>query len=101
MKYRITVSEKANALIKRHIAFIANVSKSAARKQLKEFETSLKKLEDQPERYPFFEAPYIPADKYHKLIIDSRYLFLYIIKDNEVSIEYVLDCRQDYSWLIK
>ena len=33
MKYKVIVSEKAKEMLKKHIAFIANVSKESARKQ--------------------------------------------------------------------
>ena len=57
-------------------------------------------LSSMPERCPFFNESYIPANKYHKLIVEKNYFILYQIKDSVVLVEYILDCRQDYQWLI-
>lgn len=40
------------------------------------------------------------ANVYRKLLVDKRYLFIYKIKDNTVYLDYVVDCRQEYPWLI-
>jgi len=53
-----------------------------------------------PMRRPFFNADYIPQNTYHFILIGKRYLILFQIKDCTVFVDYVLDCRQDYSWLI-
>ena len=42
----------------------------------------------------------MPANKYHKMFVANWYLILYQIQDDTVFIDYILDCRQDYSWLI-
>lgn len=52
-----------------------------------------------PNRFPFFEEMYISTNKYHKMYVEKYYLVLYQIKDDTVYIDYVVDCRQDYSWL--
>ena len=52
------------------------------------------------QRFPFFEEPYIPPNKYHKMFVEKWYLVLYQIKDDTVYVDYILDCRKDYSWLI-
>lgn len=40
-------------------------------------------------------------NKDHKLFVEKWYLILYQIRDNTVYVEYILDCRKDYSWLIR
>lgn len=57
-------------------------------------------LRSMPGRYPFFYAAYIPPNKYHKLYIEKYYLILYQIRDQWVYVDYVLDCRRDYRWLL-
>jgi len=54
-----------------------------------------------PQRFPFFEDNYIPQNKYHKMFIKNWYLILYQIQDDTVFVDYILDCRKDYSWLIR
>ena len=57
-------------------------------------------LEHMPQRFPFFEEAYIPPNKYHKMFIEKWYLVLYQIQDDTVYVEYIVDCRKDYNWLI-
>ena len=52
-------------------------------------------------KYPFFNEPYIPQNKYHKMFVETGYIVLYQILDDKVYVDYILDCRQDYGWLIK
>ena len=100
MQYKIIVSQEAFDMLKEHIAFIANVDKSAAENAKKLIVESIKSLSEFPNRYPFFDEKYIPQNKYHKMFVEKRYLVLYQIKDDTVYVDYILDCRQDYSWLV-
>ena len=61
---------------------------------------ALRSLSEMPQRFPFFEDNYIPPNKYHKMFIKNWYLILYQIQDDTVFVDYILDCRKDYSWLI-
>ncbi|MCI8853585.1 MAG: hypothetical protein HFI32_08820 [Lachnospiraceae bacterium] len=49
-------------------------------------------------RFPFFQEMYIMPNKYHKMFVGKWYIILYQIQDDMV--EYILDCRRDYSWLL-
>ena len=100
MKYTIIVSDKASDMLQRHIAFIANVSKKSARNQKKEIVDAIKRLKEDANIYPFFENEFIPKNKYHKYVISKRYIILYQIKDDVVYVDYIIDTRQDYSWLL-
>ena len=98
--YRIIISPEATDMLKEHIAFIANVDKKAAINTKNQIVKAIKDLNNMPNRFPFFNEPYIPQNKYHKMFIEKWYLVLYQIKDDTVYIDYILDCRQDYQWLI-
>lgn len=98
--YKIIISSEATDMLKEHIAFIANVDKKAAINTKNQIVKAIKDLNKMPNRFPFFNEPYIPQNKYHKMFIEKWYLVLYQIKDNTVYIDYILDCRQDYQWLI-
>ncbi len=63
--------------------------------------TSIRSLFQMPKRFPFFEELYIPPNKYHKICIEKWYLVFYRIQDDAVYVDYILDCRKDYSWLFK
>lgn len=98
--YKIIISPEATDMLKEHIAFIANVDKKAAINTKNQIVKAIKDLNNMPNRFPFFNEPYIPQNKYHKMFIEKWYLVLYQIKDDTVYIDYFLDCRQDYQWLI-
>ena len=41
------------------------------------------------------------SNKYRKKLVAKRYLLIYQIKGNNVFVDYILDCRQEYKWLLK
>lgn len=100
-KYQVIVSDRAKRMLGAHIRFMAQVNKDAAIAQKKTLMAAMRSLSQMPQRFPFFEAVYIPPNKYHKMFVAKWYLILYQIQDDTVYIDYILDCRQDYSWLIR
>lgn len=101
MKYKVIVSDKAKEQLIQHIAFIANVDKNSAAKTKSRIIAAFRSLSEMPQRYPLFDEEYITRNKYHKMFIEKWYLVLYQIVDDTVYIDYLLDCRQDYQWLLK
>lgn len=98
-KYKVIVSDRAKRMLGTHMRFMAQVSKDAAVAKKKELMTAMGSLSQMPQRFPFFEEMYITPNKYHKMFVEKWYLILYQIQDDTVYIEYILDCRRDYSWL--
>ena len=101
MNYEIIVSDRAKQSLGVHIKFLANVNKDAARKTKAKIIEGIRSLEKMPARFPFLDEQYIQRNKYHKMYIENWYLVIYQIKDNMVFVDYILDCRQDYGWLMK
>lgn len=99
-KYKVIVSDRAKRMLGTHIRFMAQVSKEAAAAKKKELVTAMRSLSKMPQRYPFFEEMYITPNKYHKMFVEKWYLILYQIQDDTVYVDYILDCRKDYSWLV-
>ena len=99
-KYKVIVSDRAKRMLGTHIRFMAQVNKNAAISKKKELMEAMRSLEHMPQRFPFFEEAYIPPNKYHKIFVAKWYLVLYQIQDDMVFVDYILDCRKDYSWLI-
>lgn len=99
-KYTVIVSDKAASMLVNHVRFLANVSAEAAKKPHKEIITEIRALEFMPESYPWLSCDEIPANKYRKKLAAKRYLLIYQIKDSTVYVDYVLDCRQEYKWLL-
>lgn len=101
MKYQVIISDRAKEMLGMHLRFLAQVNKSAAAKLKRRLVEDIRSLSEMPQRYPFFNEPYIPANKYHKLYVENWYLILYQIKDSAVFVDWIVDCRQDYRWLLK
>ena len=100
-KYKVIVSDRAKRMLGTHIRFMAQVSKEAAAAKKKEIMTAIRSLSQMPQRFPFFEELYIVPNKYHRMFVEKWYLVLYQIQDDTVYVEYILDCRKDYGWLIQ
>lgn len=100
-RYKVIVSDRAKRMLGTHIRFMVQVNKQAAAAKKKEIMTAMRSLSQMPQRFPFFEELYITPNKYHKMFIEKWYLVLYQIQDDTVYIDYILDCRKDYSWLIR
>ena len=99
-KYKVVVSDRAKRMLGTHIRFMAQVSKEAAAEKKKQLMTAMGSLSRKPQRFPFFEEPYIPQNKYHKMFVEKWYLILYQVQDDIVYVEYILDCRREYGWLV-
>lgn len=81
-------------------AFMAQVSKPAANRLKKEFVISAKSLKELPHRCPRLSFDGVTHSNYRKLIFEKYYILIYQISNNIVYIEYVVDARQDYQWLL-
>ena len=99
--YKVKISEEAQRGLGRIVRFIALNSIQAARLLKKDLVAEISSLKLLPERTPFLEGEFIPFNKYHKLVVRRNYLVIYQIKDDTVWVDYVIDCRQDYQWLIR
>ncbi len=100
-QYKVIVSDRARQMLAGHVRFLAQKSPTAARKIKNNLMNAIRSLHQMPERFPFFEAAFIPPNKYHKMFVEKWYLILYQIKDQTVSIDCIVDCRQDYGWMVR
>jgi len=100
IKYKVIVSDRARQMLAGHILFLAQKSTAAARKTKNDLIDAIRSLSIMPERFPYLTAEFIPLNKYHKMFVEKYYLILYQIKDKTVFVDYIVDCRQDYEWLV-
>lgn len=100
-KYKVIVSDRTKRMLGTHIRFMAQVNKDAVKTKKQELMEAMRSLGRMPQRFPFFEEAYMPTNKYHKMFVAKWYLVLYQIQDDTVYVDYILDCRKDYSWLIR
>ncbi len=99
-RYHVIVSSRTKQMLETHILFLAQVNKDAARRKKKEIIDALESLSYMPQRFPFLNESYLPQNKYHKMFVENWYLVIYQIRDDNVYVDYILDCRSDYSWLL-
>jgi len=99
-KYIVIISERASEMLVSHTRFLAQVGEQAAQNLIEKFKASAKSLEDLPERNPILDVPAMPINKYRKLLLGKQYLLIYQIKGDIVYVDYFIDCRQDYEWLL-
>jgi plasmid stabilization system protein ParE len=98
--YKVIFSERATDMLIQHVHFIAKVSPEAADKLRGEIIEASRSFQSLPERHLGLLDPGLPTNKYRKMIISKRYCLVYQMKDETVHIDYILDCRQDYQWLM-
>jgi plasmid stabilization system protein ParE len=99
-KYQVIISDEARRQLGNCVVFIAQDNMEAAQRLRQKLVEAIRSLGEMPARYPFFSESYITANKYHKMFVENWHLILYQIRDTTVYVEYVVDCRQDYQWLI-
>ena len=99
-QYKVIVSDRARQMLAGHVCFLAQKSPTAAYRTKNELMDAIRSLSTMPERFPFLNAEFIPLNKYHRMFVEKWYLILYQIKDQTVYVDYIVDCKQDYGWLV-
>ena len=99
--YEVVTSSRAAEMLAEHVAFLSQASPEAALELADDFVAALTSLQELPQRCPFFYEDYLPKNKYRKLIVKDRYLLLYQVIEAKVYVDLIIDCRQDYGWLLR
>ena len=99
--YSVDVSERAAQMLVSHATFLANVNVEAANRLTSEFVKTANSLENMPQRHPWLRGDYIPRNTYRFALFEKRYMLIFQIVDDVVYVDYVVDCRQDYRWLLQ
>lgn len=98
----MSITERATQMLVSHAVFLAQVSPEAAERLTVEFEkAAANSLETMLQRCPWLLGEYIPKNAYRFILFEKRYMIIFQIIDNTVYADYVVDCRQDYGWLIR
>ncbi len=98
--YTVKIAETAWEMLISHARFLANVSIPAANRLIDTFVEMTDSLGTMPERNPWLQHDTIPFQKYRKLLFGKHYMVLYQIQEDTVYVTAVVDCRQDYVWLL-
>ena len=100
-EYDVVVSDAALSMLDSHVVFLARVSKTAATKLMDEILCDIESLSENPQRFPSYKNPFVKDGRYRRMLSCKRYLIIYEIANASVFVDYIVDCRQDYEWLLK
>ena len=92
-KYTVKFNPRLAGQLENHAAFLARVSRPAARRLLSEFRALIKQLSDNPYLYPPYEHPNLPPDIYRKAVLGKWYKVVYSVEGNCVYVDAVMDGR--------
>ncbi|MDR2615533.1 MAG: type II toxin-antitoxin system RelE/ParE family toxin [Oscillospiraceae bacterium] len=98
--YDVSIAEAAWEQLIEHARFLANVSGSAADRLVDEFIEKTNSLAKMPERCPWISHDMLPFQKYRKLFFGKYHMALFEIREKNVYVTAVVDCRQDYIELL-
>ena len=99
-RFEVRISGQARQMLIDHVFFLANLDPAAAEALRADMIANIQSLETFPERFPYLE-PDNRKNPYRKMFVPKWYLVLYLIEGDQVFVDYVLDCRQDYRWLLE
>lgn len=97
----VIVSDAALEILDTHTDFLARVSSGAATRFVDDILDNIASLSKNPQRFLFYENQFIPDNRYRRMLSAKRYLVIVKIAHKTVFVDYIVDCRQEYGWLIK
>lgn len=100
-KFQVIVSKRAAQQLVEHAVFMARLEERLARQLAADFWKAADSLQSFPYRTPILRSSVFVTEKYRKMVFGKWYLLIYQIKGERVFVEYVIDGRQDYQWLIQ
>lgn len=99
-EYTVIISKRAAQQLVAHAAFQAGLEERLAYKLTEEFRSAAVSLQKFPYRNPILRSAHFSTEKYRKMVFSKWYLLIYQIKGDKVYVEYVIDGRQEYQWLL-
>jgi len=98
--YDVEITTTAWEQMLEHSRFLAGISIDAASNLVDDFVESTSSLSQMPERCPWLVHDAIPFQKYRKIFFGKYHMALFEIQNDVVYVTAVIDCRQDYAWLL-
>ena len=99
-KYTILWRPEAIQDVDSHLVFLSKVSKEAAFQLNNFLLDAANSLIDFPERNPVFEMTEGFQTNVRKMVVNKRYLLIYVIEGETVEIYRVLDTRKQFEHLL-
>lgn len=100
-KFQVIVSKRAAQQLVQQAAFVARLEDRLSHRLVADFRAAANSLQNFPYRNPVLRSDVFSTGKYRKMVFGKWYLLIYQIKGERVFVEYVVDGRQDYQWLIQ
>ena len=101
-RYKVIISDRAWNQIGIHVRFLSQPSRSAAKRARQRLTNAIELLAEMPERYPLLDNELsLLGREYRRMYVENWYIVLYRIVGNTVSVEWIIDARQDYGWLMQ
>lgn len=100
-KFQVIVSKRAARQLVEQAAFVAQLEERLAHQLVADFRKAADSLQSFPYRNPILRSDVFTTEKYRRMLFGKWYLLIYQIKGERVLVEYVIDGRQDYQWLIR
>jgi len=94
-KYKIILARRIDGQLLRHFEFLMRVSLPAAKRFRDAFAETLHEIGMNPLQFPVEEDLNLPSGMYRKAIFAKRYKILFLIDEDIVFIDAVVDCRQN------
>ena len=97
-KYEVIISRGAERMLLKHSEFLSQVNPAAARRLVNKLKKVKSNLSDSPYQFPYadeLDVPGIQPEIYRKCIFEKRYKALFLIEENNVYIDAIIDCRQE------
>ncbi len=90
-KYKVIIAPRAGRMLEWHLAFLARVSDSAARRLRQDFAQVIDRIADNPFLFPEEQD----ESGYRGALFAKRYKAIFCIEGKTAYIDAVLDCRMD------
>ena len=98
--YDVVISATAKDMFVQHMLHLTHRSPQKAESLRGKLLEAMQTLESFPLRHPWLSDPMIATFKYRKMVVDKRYLLIYQVRESTVYVDAVVNCRQDYKWLL-
>lgn len=95
MEYKVYYTNKSRKMLNSHISFLSRVSLNASTKLKCTFEEYINTLKVFPKIGSKVDFNGKLPSKYRKMVISKRYILIYIVSQNYIYIETILDSRQN------
>ena len=93
--YKLVLASRVERQLLCHFEFLLRVSAPAAKRFRREFGDTLSELAANPFQFPWEQDLNLPEGLYRTALFSKRYKILFLVENNTVYIDAVVDCRQN------